>query len=324
MIQIPADPRAFPDEGLKADEVALLLIDMQRDFLDPGGYLAGMGYDLSGVRAAIEPARRLLRAARGAGIAILHTRQGYRPDLAEVPARRRARMAAGQSSVGKPGPLGRFLIRGEPGFQIIAELAPLQDEPVIDKTANGALWGTGLPAILAARGIRAIIFAGVTTDVCVHSTLRDAVDRGFECLLARDACGSGDAEDRLDVVADVGPILLVHIAGVADAERRVPPGDVVITRDAHDFRAGNGSAPHEGPRPLEFTRPRPLRDVSRNGDDVRLLFVDERLDRLVLLGHRRMSEVQIGTVKERRDARARLAQRHSAAITASVNSSVLA
>ena len=194
MIQIPADPRAFPDEGLKADEVALLLIDMQRDFLDPGGYLAGMGYDLSGVRAAIEPARRLLRAARGAGIAILHTRQGYRPDLAEVPARRRARMAAGQSSVGKPGPLGRFLIRGEPGFQIIAELAPLQDEPVIDKTANGAFWGTDLAAILAARGIRAIIFAGVTTDVCVHSTLRDAVDRGFECLLARDACGSGDAE----------------------------------------------------------------------------------------------------------------------------------
>jgi nicotinamidase-related amidase len=194
MIQIPADPRAFPHEGLKADELALLLIDMQRDFLDPGGYLAGMGYDLSGVRGAIEPARRLLRAARGAGITVLHTRQGYRPDLAEVTAHQRARIAAGQSSVGKSGPLGRFLIRGEAGFQIIAELAPLQSEPVIDKTANGAFWGTDLAAILAARGIRAIIFAGVTTDVCVHSTLREANDRGFECLLARDACGSGDAE----------------------------------------------------------------------------------------------------------------------------------
>jgi nicotinamidase-related amidase len=142
----------------------------------------------------LEPARHLLRAARAAGITVLHTRQGYRADLAEATPRQRARMAAGESSVGKPGPLGRFLIRGEPGFQIIAELAPLQSEPVIDKTANSAFWGTDLAAILAARGIRAIIFAGVTTDDCVHSTLREANDRGFECLLARDACGSGDPE----------------------------------------------------------------------------------------------------------------------------------
>jgi biuret amidohydrolase len=194
MNQIAAEPRAFPYKGLTKGEVALILIDMQRDFLEPDGYLAGMGYDLGCVRAAIGPAQRLLTAARGAGLPVIHTRQGYRPDLAEVPAHKLARIQAGQSAIGKPGPLGRFLIRGEPGFQIIVELAPAPGEFVIDKTANSAFWGTDLAAILAARGIRSLILAGVTTDVCVHCTLREANDRGFECLLARDACGSGDVE----------------------------------------------------------------------------------------------------------------------------------
>jgi len=194
MIQIAAQPRAFPHNGLTKDAVALILIDMQRDFLEPNGYLAGMGYDLAGVRAAIQPARRLLAAARAAGLCILHTRQGYRLDLAEVPPHKLARIQAGQSAIGKAGPLGRFLIRGEPGFQIIADVAPAPGEFIIDKTANSAFWGTDLAAILAAQGIRALILAGVTTDVCVHCTLREANDRGFECLLARDACGSGDAE----------------------------------------------------------------------------------------------------------------------------------
>jgi nicotinamidase-related amidase len=194
MIEIAAHPRSFPHNGLAQGEVALILIDMQRDFLEPAGYLAAMGYDLGGVRSAIEPARRLLAAARGAGLCILHTRQGYRPDLAEVPAHKLARIQAGQSAIGKPGPLGRFLIRGEPGFQIISELSPAPGEFIIDKTANSAFWGTDLAAILAAQGIRALILAGVTTDVCVHSTLREANDRGFECLVARDACGSGDAD----------------------------------------------------------------------------------------------------------------------------------
>lgn len=194
MIEIAAHPRSFPHNGLSRGEVALILIDMQRDFLEPAGYLAAMGYDLGGVRSAVEPARRLLAAARGAGLCILHTRQGYRPDLAEVPAHKLARIEAGQSAIGRPGPLGRFLIRGEPGFQIIPELAPAPGEFVIDKTANSAFWGTDLAAILAAQGIRALILAGVTTDVCVHCTLREANDRGFECLVARDACGSGDAD----------------------------------------------------------------------------------------------------------------------------------
>ena len=194
MIEIAAHPRPFPHNGLTQGDVALILIDMQRDFLEPAGYLAAMGYDLGGVRSAIEPARRLLTAARGAGLCVLHTRQGYRPDLAEMPAHKLARIQAGQSAVGKPGPLGRFLIRGEPGFQIIPELAPAPGEFIIDKTANSAFWGTDLAAILAAQGIRALILAGVTTDVCVHCTLREANDRGFECLVARDACGSGDVE----------------------------------------------------------------------------------------------------------------------------------
>ncbi len=194
MIQIAANPRPFPHAGLAAARTALLVIDMQRDFLDPRGYLAGMGYDLAGVRAAIEPAGRLLAAARRASLTVIHTRQGYRTDLAELPPHKRARVAAGTSAIGKPGPLGRFLIRGEPGFDIVPEMAPRSGEFIVDKTANSAFWGTDLAAILAAHRIDSLIFAGVTTDVCVHCTLREANDRGFECLLAGDACGSGDAE----------------------------------------------------------------------------------------------------------------------------------
>ncbi len=193
MIQISASPRSFPHGGLATARTALVLIDMQRDFLDPSGYLGAMGYGLDGVRAAIAPAQRLLGAARRAGLPVIHTRQGYRPDLAEIPPHKRARIASGTSAIGKRGPLGRFLMRGEPGFEIVAELAPAPGEIVIDKTANSAFWGTDLAAILAAHRIDSLILAGVTTDVCVHCTLREANDRGFECLLASDACGSGDA-----------------------------------------------------------------------------------------------------------------------------------
>ena len=241
MNRIAAEPRAFPHNGLTRGELALILIDMQRDFLEPQGYLAGMGYDLSGVRAAIHPARRLLAAARSVGLCIIHTRQGYRPDLAEVPVHKLARIEVGQSPIGKPGPLGRFLIRGEPGFQIIPELAPAPGEFVVDKTANSAFWGTDLAAILAARGIRALFLAGVTTEVCVHCTLREANDRGFECLLARDACGSGDAEAHraalhmvtvedgvFGVLADVDAIVTAldrmdRVPGAPAAEAVAPP-----------------------------------------------------------------------------------------------------
>ena len=214
-------------ESLKLDKTALLVIDMQRDFLDPRGYLAGMGYDLAGVRAAIGPARRLLDASRNAGLTIIHTRQGYRPDLAELPQHKRAQVAAGTSAIGKAGPLGRFLIRGEPGFDIIPELTPVAGEFIVDKTANSAFWGTDLAAILAAHRIDSLIFAGVTTDVCVHCTLREANDRGFECLLAGDACGSGDAEAHraalhMVTVEDGVFGAIADVAQIADALGRLP------------------------------------------------------------------------------------------------------
>jgi nicotinamidase-related amidase len=194
VIQVDAEPRPFPYGGLSRDGVALLLVDMQRDFLEPGGYLASMGYDVEVVRAAIAPARRPLDAARAAGLTVVHTRQGFRPDLGELPPHKLAGVRAGTSAIGKAGPLGRFLVRGEPGFQIVPELEPAAGEPVVDKSGNGAFWGTDLSPILAAQGVRALILAGVTTDVCVHCTLREANDRGFECLLVSDACASGDVE----------------------------------------------------------------------------------------------------------------------------------
>jgi biuret amidohydrolase len=220
VIQVEADPRPFPHGGLTPDGVALLLIDMQRDFLEPDGYLASMGYDVRLVRSAIGPARRLLDAARAAGLTVIHTRQGFRPDLGELPPHKLARVLDGTSAIGKPGPLGRFLIRGEPGFQIVPELEPAAGEPVVDKSGNGAFWDTNLSSILAEKGVRALMLAGVTTDVCVHCTLREANDRGFECLLVSDACASGDAEAHraalhmttvedgvFGVVADVDAVL---------------------------------------------------------------------------------------------------------------------
>lgn len=248
MIQIAANPRSFPHAGLAAARTALLVIDMQRDFLEPRGYLAGMGYDLAGVRAAIGPARRLLDASRNAGLTIIHTRQGYRPDLAELAPHKRARVDAGTSAIGKTGPLGRFLIRGEPGFDIIPELAPGPSEFIVDKTANSAFWGTDLAAILAAHRVDSLIFAGVTTDVCVHCTLREANDRGFECLLASDACGSGDAEAHraalhMVTVEDGVFGAIANVAQIADALARLP-------RDAAPF-AALPPAPAAPPAPPE-------------------------------------------------------------------------
>jgi nicotinamidase-related amidase len=169
---------------------ALLVIDMQRDFLDPRGYAAQAGLDIALLRTAIPGIQRVLRAAREAGIPIVHTREANAPDLSDVPP---AFMDASRRSgapVGSAGPLGRLLIRGEHGAGIVDELAPLPGEIAIDKPGFSAFEGTALGAMLTARGVRTLILTGVTTEVCVSSTLRTAIDRGFRCITVRDACAS--------------------------------------------------------------------------------------------------------------------------------------
>lgn len=171
---------------------ALLLIDMQRDFLDPEGYIARTGVDVRGLRAIVPNVRRLLDAARAKGIRVIHTREGHRPDLSDLPAVKARRAAGAGAAIGSMGPLGRLLVRGEPGHDIIPELAPLSNEAVIDKPGFGAFYATDLEQLLRVAGVRTLVIAGVTTDICVHSTLREAVDRGFECVTVGDACAAGD------------------------------------------------------------------------------------------------------------------------------------
>ncbi|MAN51460.1 MULTISPECIES: cysteine hydrolase family protein [unclassified Marinimicrobium] len=175
-----------------AADTALLVIDMQADFLSPDGYFARMGNSLEGTRAAIEPLQRVLQAARTRGIRVIYTRESHRPDLTDLSPTKRARAESMGTPIGGPGPLGRFLVRGEPGCDIIQELAPEPGEPVLDKPGNGAFHATDLDQMLRAQGIKHLLITGVTTDVCVHSTLREANDRGYDCLVLEDGCGAGD------------------------------------------------------------------------------------------------------------------------------------
>ncbi|HBG31338.1 cysteine hydrolase [Candidatus Macondimonas diazotrophica] len=174
---------------LEVSSTALIIIDMQRDFLEPGGFGAMLGNDVSLLRSAIGPCQALLAAARAAGLLIIHTREGHRPDLSDAPPSKLAR-GGGPKRIGDPGPMGRILIRGEPGHGIVPELAPAPREPVLDKPGKGAFYQTDLALILANAGIRTLLVAGVTTEVCVHTTVREANDRGFECLVVSDAVGS--------------------------------------------------------------------------------------------------------------------------------------
>jgi nicotinamidase-related amidase len=163
---------------------------MQRDFLDPGGYAAAAGLDVAALRRPIPAIRRLLDAARHAGLLVVHTREGHRPDLTDCPPAKLARSRSAGAGIGSAGPLGRLLVRGEPGHDIVAELYPEPGEPVVDKPGYGAFHRTDLDGILTRRGVERLVIAGVTTEVCVHSTLREAVDRGYHCILAADACAS--------------------------------------------------------------------------------------------------------------------------------------
>jgi nicotinamidase-related amidase len=201
--------------------MALLVIDMQRDFLDPLGYVAQSGVNVSILRRTIAPVTRLLSAARAAGIPVIHTREGHRPDLSDLTDYKRRRAVGSGAPIGSIGPLGRLLVRGEPGHAIIDEVSPIPGEPVIDKPGFGAFYATDLETILKALGISALTIAGVTTDICVHSTLREAVDRGFECTTVSDACAAGDPT--------VHEAMLACVAGEGGILGRVVDTDTVVT-----------------------------------------------------------------------------------------------
>lgn len=188
---------------------ALIVIDMQRDFLDPGGYAATAGMDVVALRRPIPFIRVLLDQASNSGMLVVHTREGHRPDLSDCPPAKLARSRQIGAEIGSKGPLGRLLVRGEYGHDFIDELQPQSDEPVVDKPGYGAFHQTDLAQILETRGIHRLYICGVTTEVCVHSTLREAADRGFECVLVADACGSAHPalhEAALQMVAVEGGI----------------------------------------------------------------------------------------------------------------------
>jgi nicotinamidase-related amidase len=170
-------------------QCALVIIDMQRDFLEPGGFGAMLGNDVSQLRRAIEPNKRLLAAWRAAGLLTIHTREGHRPDLADLSTAKKIR-GGGDTTIGDVGPMGRILVRGEAGHDIIPELYPAPGEPVIDKPGKGAFYATDLHTILQHRGITQLIVTGVTTEVCVNTTIREANDRGYDCLCVADCCAS--------------------------------------------------------------------------------------------------------------------------------------
>ena len=171
------------------ERCALVIIDMQRDFLEAGGFGDALGNDVGLLRRCIQPLRELLAAARSAGMLVIHTREGHRPDLADLPPAKRAR-GNFTTGIGDAGPMGRILIRGEAGHDIIAELYPVPGEPVVDKPGKGAFHATDLEKILANRGITQLLVCGVTTEVCVSTTVREANDRGFDCLVVEDCCAS--------------------------------------------------------------------------------------------------------------------------------------
>jgi nicotinamidase-related amidase len=186
MISIAAEPSSI---AVDPNRTAVVMIDMQRDFLEPGGFGHSLGNDLTQLTKVIAPCQGLLAAVRSAGMLVIHTREGHRPDMSDAPPAKVER-GAPSMRIGDPGPMGRILIRGEPGQDIIPELYPMPGEPVIDKPGKGAFYATDLHAILQYRGIDTLIVCGVTTEVCVHTTVREANDRGFRCIVPSDCCGS--------------------------------------------------------------------------------------------------------------------------------------